>query len=87
MTVTKMLNELNSVGNRKKGQNAVRLNDLFPSIDDFAQIIPPGFDPQKDMYLEKIFNIFIYIIKIFTKNTTEQENKKKVAGSKKRYIL
>ena len=59
MTVTKMLNELNSVGNRKKGQNAVRLNDLFPSIDDFAQIIPPGFDPQKDMYLEKIFNIFM----------------------------
>ena len=67
MTVTKMLNELNSVGNRKKGQNAVRLNDLFPSIDDFAQIIPPGFDAQKDMYLEKIFNIFMKKIHIICK--------------------
>lgn len=56
-TVTKILNELNSVTNRKKGTAAVRLNDLFPSIDTFADMMPKDFDLDKDMYLEKIFNI------------------------------
>lgn len=56
-TVTKILNELNSVTNRKKGTEAVRLNDLFPSIDTFNELMPKDFDREKDMYFEKIFNI------------------------------
>ena len=66
-TVTKMLNELNSVNIRKKDEGQIRLNDLFPSIDSFNEIMPKDFNKEKDMFLERIFNIFL-------KNQEQYEN-------------
>lgn len=57
-TVTKMLNELNMIQN-KVGHDNVNLTDLYPSISTFNNLIPKNFDPNKDLFMENIFKIFM----------------------------